>query len=430
MREARVFGTGSNRTPRCPIAFLPPWRSSSSPPVAAVKPHSAGGPRPPQASGALVIGRVVEFSGTPVGGVHIRIGTQTTTTDPRGQFVLGNVDTPYVLVASSVEEHLAVIYQGLTREDPTILWRGSGAAVDRAGAVQGAIRGGSQTSTAGVFTILGWASPEAKIQSFTFNGRYALPLRWSGAQATTGSVHVLQTDTDTQGLPRGFLGYGVHTGVTVGDGATVSSIDVPLASVTASSVRGTQALPPGYAFLERVVSAEFDDGTLFSLGADDSPGSAFSHVVPSGIEALIRIHATARGEGTTVTHQQSGIAAGAVDLAVTLPPGAPIHAPADGATAVDGQTHFSWGTFPGGIYTLQFSTPGPGPTVYLVTQDTETFLPQLAELPVPSATGYRWSVRALAPFGLVDEAAGPHLLVPAGRTLLESLAESRTFVTR
>jgi hypothetical protein len=382
-----------------------------------------------RASGILVTGRVVDFFGIPVSDVDVRIGTQTTTTDVSGQFALGNVSIPYVLVASSVEQQLAVIYQGLTRPDPTIFWRGSSTTPDRAGVVQGAITGGAPSSTAGVFTMLGWTSPEAMTQSFTFNGRYSLPFRWSGAQATTGSVRVLQVNTDAQGLPTVFPGYGAHRGVTVGDGSTVSSIDVPLAPVTPSSIRGSHTLPPGYTFLERVVALDFDDGTVFNLVGDDR-GPEFSDVVPSGIDATIRLIATARGEGTTVTRRETGIAAGAIDVSLDLPRGAPIFAPADGTIGIDAQTDFSWGTFHCGIFTVVFSTPEPAPTLFLVTEDTHVFLPQLAELPVPGGTAYRWSVLAEAPFASVDEAAGPRLLTPAGNTLLQSHAESRIFVTR
>jgi hypothetical protein len=381
-----------------------------------------------RASGIRVAGQVVDSRGHPGADITVSIGTQTTVTDASGHFSLENVTTPYVLAAFSVARNMAVVYQGLTRADPTILWHQALAGPDRRGGVEGGVTGGVSTSTAATFVA--WGSPEASTQGTSFTSPYSLQLGWTGPASTTGSVHVLQVSADQLGLPTGFPGYGVRSGVTVDDATTTSAIDVTLAPPTSSVVTGAYQLPQDYVIDVKNVAVEFADGAFFPLGFDDSSGAEFTYVVPGDIGATVDVLAEISGPGAFVIGRKTGIPPGATDVTFPLPKGAPSLAPADGATDVDTQTDFSWESFPGGVYVVTLATPPPGPTYFVVTRDTHASIPQLAALPVPGDTHYDWDVKALAPFESVDGAAGPSLVTPAGDITLQSFGDSRGFVTR
>jgi len=378
----------------------------------------------------VVSGRVLDASRAPVPGVTVSIGDQGTVTDEAGRFSLTDVPPPYVLAVLSVESNEAVVYQGLTRPDPTLLWPRSLASLDMRGQVAGTVDGGAAESSS-VKTALVFFSPEAQIQSTSLDGRYVLPVSWSGPLVTTGAVHALQIASPVRGaLPTSYPGYGVTTGVQVFPENTTAGVDVFLDPPKVSSVRGTYAVPPGYAFFAKFFLLSFSDGASMSIGFDDSPGLDFSYLVPSDIGAQVVIVAEASGQGASVLRRESAIAPGTSGVVVGLPEGARILAPTDGADGVDAQTEFSWSGFSGGVFTIDLVAPGHGPAFHIVTSDTRTTLPQLAALPLPSHVTYTWTVTATAPFASVDAAAGPGALIPPGNTVLQSFSDSLGFTTR
>ena len=384
-----------------------------------------------RASVIVVEGRVIDFLGNPGAAIGVSIGNRSTVTDQTGRFAVEGVSTPYTLTAFSTEQNEAVVYQGLTRADPTILWRQRLSAPDRPGEVAGVIDGGAPASTAGLQTTVVFASPETQTQSSTFTSAYSLPVNWKGGPITTGSVHVLQITSPVPGaLPTAFPGYGVRSGVAVLDGATTPGVDVTLTPPSVSSVHGTYTLPADYVFFAKSLFLGFDDGAFMSLGFDDGPGPDFTYSVPEGIDATVELLAQAAGPGVDVLRRETGIAPGSTDITLALPEGAPSLSPADAADPVDTQTEFSWGSFPAGVFIVDFAATSGGPAFHVVTRDTRGSIPQLTGLELPSRARYVWTVTAIGPFGSVDDAAGPHGVTPAGNTLLESFGDARTFTTR
>jgi hypothetical protein len=378
-----------------------------------------------------VAGKVLGILGNPAPDVTVSIGERSTVTDAAGRFSIDDVGTPYSLTAFSVASNEAVVYQGLTRADPTILWRRPVDMVARSGQVAGTIDGGVPASTAGAQTLLVFSSPETTTQASTVTPDYSLPLNWRGTATTTGSVHALQVTSANQGdVPTSFPGHGVHTGVTAFDGVTTSGVDVTLTPPVVSSVRGTFGLPPDYSFFAKILALHFADGALMSIGFDASPGLDFTYLVPGDIEASVEITAEASAPGATVLRRETGIPPGSTDVDLVLPAGAPSLSPMDGADGVDSQTEFSWGPFSGGVFTVDFTAPGNGPTFHVVTTGTRTTLPQLTALPVPGGVQYVWTVTAAAPFSSVDDVAGPRPFEPEGRTLLKSFSDTLGFITR
>ena len=142
-----------------------------------------------------VAGQVIGVLGNPAPGLTVSIGEQSTVTDEAGRFSLDGVSAPYSVTAFSVASNEAVVYQGLTRTDPTILWRRPVGPLDRGAQVAGTIDGGIPVSTAGSQTLVVFSSPEAKTQATTLSPGYVVPVNWRGPEATrrTGAVFVWRT---------------------------------------------------------------------------------------------------------------------------------------------------------------------------------------------------------------------------------------------
>ena len=100
------------------------------------------------------------------------------------------------------------------------------ASLERRGQVAGTVDGGVAASIS-VQTALVFFSPEAQIQSTSLDGRYVLPVSWSGPLFITGAVHALQIARPVRGaFPTSYPGYGVTTGVQVFAEGTTPAVDV------------------------------------------------------------------------------------------------------------------------------------------------------------------------------------------------------------
>jgi hypothetical protein len=394
---------------------------------------ACGGARGP-APAIVVSGVIVDLFGNPAPGITVSVAEQSTVSDANGRFSLPNVSPPYGLTAVSVRANEAVVYEGLTRSDPTIQWRQSLSSFGRRGQILGTIDAGvpidALTRTRIVFRAPEALAPPAFFPTTT---TYGLSVMWNGAQTITGSVHALQVTTDVLGgLPTAFPGYGVRTDVPIFDGSNTPGVDLPLSPPSVGSIGGAFSLPAGYSFLGRSHSLGFADGASIPVGGDNGQELVFSYTLPSNIDATAIIDAQATGPGgVIVNRRETGIAVGTTGLVIALPQGAPIIGPTDGTTSVDGQTEFSWNAFPGGVFTVDFFGNQGAPSFHVVTRATRTTIPQIPSLPLPVVpTQYTWRLFAAAPFASMDEAAGPQDPNPAGNALLTSSTGILGFITR
>jgi hypothetical protein len=393
---------------------------------------ACGGGRGP-APVIVVSGVIVDLFGNPAPGITVSVAEQSTVSDANGRFSLPNVSPPYVLTAVSVRANEAVIYEGLTRSDPTIQWLQSLSSFDRRGEILGTIDGGVPIDAL-TNLVITFRAPEAQGPPgylLTTTTTYALPVAWNGPQTITGSVRALEV-TRLRGLPTAFPGYAVRIGVPIPDGVNTPGVDLPLTPPSVGSIGGAYSLPAGYSFLGKGVALGFGDGAFIGVGFDDGQELDFSYTLPFNIDATAMVGASATGPGGVVVgRQETGIAVGATGLVLALPQGAPIIGPTDGTTSVDGQTEFSWNAFPGGIFTVDFIAAHGDPNFRVVTRATRTTIPQIPSLPLPAVPSqYEWNVSAAAPFASVDKVAGPQGSNPAGNTLLTSGTHFRGFITR
>ena len=385
---------------------------------------ACGGARGP-APAIVVSGVSVDPVGNPAPGITVSIAEQSTVSDANGRFSLPNVTSPYVLTAVSVEAELAVIYDGLTRSDPTIQWLESRSSVIpfyRKGEILGTIDGGvpidALTNIQFAFGAPGASNPPGRFPTPT---TYDLTVGWwNGPQTITGSVHALEV-TRLHGLPTAFPGYAVRTDVPISDGVNTPDVDLSLTPPSVGSIGGAYSFPAGYTSFSVTVALGFGDGAYIVLGDDDGQELDFNFTLPVNIDATAIVYARAQGpDGVFVAWRETGIPVGATGLVLALPQGTSIIGPADGTTSVDAQTEFSWNAFPGGIFTIDFYPSRGGPVFHVVTGATRMTIPHIPSLSLPAGNQYEWNVSGVAPFASVDEAAGPQGLNPAGNTLLTS----------
>jgi hypothetical protein len=281
-----------------------------------------------------------------------------------------------------------------------------------------------------VRTLVHWSSPEAESEISALSSSYSMAVGWAGPPRTTGAVHVLQLSGTRGGIPTGYPGYGVRSGITLQDGAPAVSVDLAMTRPQQSVVQGSVALPQGHDLLIRFLALHFNSGGFLVLGFDTGPDLDFNFPVPGGIDATAAIFVESQGPGGLVSVRDVGIPLGATDVSLEIPPPAASIAPLDEAVDVDGQTEFSWGALPGSVYTFAVTTTPPAPSLFVITRDTRAAIPQLPGLSLPSGTRYAWQVIALGPFASVDDAAGPVPLTSPTPRAFQSSGDHRLFDAR
>ena len=90
-----------------------------------------------------VKGTVISYLKRPVAGASVLIGAASTPTGADGSFTLNDVVTPYDVSVVVGSAKLAVVYQGLTRADPTVVLP-SPDAPNRAATITGTVTTGAR----------------------------------------------------------------------------------------------------------------------------------------------------------------------------------------------------------------------------------------------------------------------------------------------
>lgn len=389
-------------------------------------PNGGGGP----GGGTVNIsGTVVDTNQQPIANTPVAIvGGASTTTDATGNFSFSNVSIPYDLAAVSASNEV-VVYQGLTRNDPTVSSVGSPPSTGNANTanVQGKVSAGSggqfPEPTLGE-TEVAFGSPEAS-ETFSVDpatGSYppsgTATVDWFGPSSTAGTLHALQWESDANGFPTDYKGYG-DTSLTLQAGGSFSSptTDITLDGVSNATFGGSLApLPTAssgpYALASKGLAADFGHQATIGLLNDPSTSTSFSYTTPdvSGANARFFASAGAAPTGSSGTLNTITISTNAIDasgVTVELFAAPELGLPADNASGIGASSTFQWSPFDSGVYVVQFTSPN-GPNYFVITDDAQTTLPELANIAgfnLPSSTSYDWEVLGYAPFASTDDTA-------------------------
>jgi len=383
-----------------------------------------------------VTGRVVGMLGPGLPGLTVGIGGKTAVTGADGRFSIPGVVPPYDLsVVLSRTQLFVGRYEGLTRPDPTLvfLWLFDSGEPNTA-SVSGTVSGGDAVGTAGEFTAAIFTTSEVRFEfeAVGITGRnnpFTLPISWFGPESIRGDVHVLQWKSPSPGAPpTAYIGYGVHSGVTLARGASVEGADVTLTSPGTATISGSILPPDGYTVQSKILELELAGLTAVPLGHLDTSVANFVFAVPAQLprstSAAVTASAQLLGAGTT-SRRISGIPPASTDRDIDLPAPALPTSPADGSTNVTGETTFAWTPLEHAVHFVVFNGGSDSPSIYVVTAGTSIASPGLAV-----GARYSWFVAGFAPFDSVNAFTGGADLFPRLGSFVRTVSEPRSFVTR
>jgi len=361
-----------------------------------------------------VTGKVIGANRQPVSGVPVLItGLTSVNTDANGNFTIANVGRPYTITVIDATNKQAILYRGLTRSDPTLVFLGSNPGTQRTASITGKIYPASNYPEAATRkTLVGFVSPETgKTTTATpATGAYSLlNAQWYGGSTTTGSLHALQYDYNTTtGLPTSYVGYGVRTGVPLLDGTPNPNGNDTMSVVGTTSMSGTVTAPAGYTITSKTVAMTLGSTAGLTLLSESGGATSFTYAMPNinGATFRIGVGATKASTGSSSVFK-GGVAGNATGVSVTVPACPELSLPINAATNVTTSTPFSWTQYTGGVHLLIYASSGK-PSYYIVTTATSDSIPNLsaAGLGLPASTAYQWGVYGFGPFADVDAAAG------------------------
>jgi len=362
-----------------------------------------------------VNGTVVDYNKQPVVNATVIIsGRAPVITDPGGKFTVTSVATPYDCTAIwGAAGGTALVYQGLTRADPTLQFAPSGTATEKKASVSGRIT----PYTAGAENpMVAFGSPEMNLLEWNYQiGQpvastgydYTLTPSWYGASATTGTLHALQWNK-AGGLPTTYVGYASQPNVTLSDGGTFSGRDLALTSVSTTSVNGDVSLFPNSTLGVKWINVHFKSGAQLPLLYHSNADLSFSYNTPNlstnvaGFDVFAEAYLQPDQEVSRSVKR--GVAANESNIGLVLnsPPVAVL--PVDHATGVSYSTEFRWTPFSNGVHRLVITAPGNVPWFFVVTKSAFARIPDLSAygMGLPAVYEYTWWVQAFAPFADVD----------------------------
>ena len=407
-----------------------------------------GPTKPPP--GLTVNGSVRDRYGEPISGATVLVrGESPVTTAADGRFSLSGVAVPYDI--SVVVRSQGWVYKGLSRSDPTLI-----GSFDPTGATQTA-------------TITGTVPPAAPVTSVFFvggptvvgagpadptTGQFSITVSWIGSTASQAGVLYLlrwqpQPVGDVGVVPASYSGYASKP-LTISAGGTFSGndfaasdmIDPPEQSIAVSVSVPAGSPPQGYTLNSRALDLEFGGAHVewvqvshpneIPYGIIPNP---FTYTVPAIAGVVFSVYADAYESHHGWTHFfKRDIPGNSTGVVVPLEETPHLLAPADGATAIDATTLFSWSQG-GGTGVNIFSVipdDAANPKVYVLTTAAEATLPDLAGTGVrwPAGAGYHWFVERDFPLASVDEAAGDRFWNPLAGDLGWTGSELYAFTTR
>ncbi len=303
---------------------------------------AGNGPTPPP-QGVTVSGSVRDLVGEPISGATVLVGKSSVTSSSDGTFSIPGVVTPYDITAILPAQNTAVVYKGLTRSDPALLYP------DVAGAERTATISGTVPPAAGSVTYVLFVSSDRYAlgagRADATSGQDAFTVRWHGSYDTNaGQLYLLRWTTDATGLPTSYDGYASKP-LTISAGGDFSGNDFAAAELTdppEQSISGAITAPANYMLNVRQFYIGFGRGALY-WEEKNAPSNAFTYTVPaeSGLAFTVAAQAV-DGSSRLSSFFKGGISGNTSNVSVPLAAAPQLASPANGASGVDTTIPFSW----------------------------------------------------------------------------------------
>jgi len=385
-----------------------------------------------------VSGFVKDIDGEPVSGVPVIIkGKAPVTTDANGAFTVSNVSKPYEARVIFSTDQAAIVYQGLTRSDPTLIYLGTTSSYKTA-TISGSVPPAAGKVTKVFFTSgsMAWST-----NADQGTGSYSLDVNWKGtANSMTGKLQVLRFTQNSSGMPAQYDAYGSEDNLTVSAGGNFPNNNFAATDLTdppEQNISGSIVLPSSsYVLNGKTLNLFFGDAEIY-LGQEWGVGLNFSYVVPSitgatfGVDANAYLNATPTYRYTS--YSKRGITGGSSGITVNLASAPQLNIPAHNGSGIDTTTQFLWTKGNGGgicVILIAPSNWGTDPTFYIFTAGNSTSIPNLAPqgLGLPSNVSYNWQLVQLFPVSSIDDAASATFFQQTNGSAEGGQAQSEQFI--
>lgn len=368
------------------------------------------------AQAITVNGYVKDINGEPVTGATVIIkGKTPTTTGASGNFSVSNVMVPYEirLIYSGGSVQTAVVYQGLTRTDPTVIYLGVTTNFKSAtisGTVPAAV--GKYTQVFFVSGDLAWST--AANQN---NGTYTINAGWYGStNSHTGNLYVLRWIPNSNNLPQEYDAYGLEENVPISNGGSFTNhnfLPTDFIDPAEQNITGSITLPSSsYSIKQKSLLLNFGNANINISGESGAGLTAnFSYVVPSisaTFEIDVQAEVSAIPSSRTAMYRKKGITGGSSGVNITLASAPQLNLPANNGNEIDTTTQFLWTLGGGtGISIVRINPMGQGPAFFIFTGSNNTYIPNLSPqgLGLPAFQPYQWYTLQYYPLSSIDEAA-------------------------
>ncbi len=367
------------------------------------------GPTPPP-QGVTVSGSVRDRVAEPISGATVLVGKSSATSSSDGTFSIPGVVTPYDITAVLPAQNTALIYKGLTRSDPVLLYPDVTGA-ERTATISGTAPPASGSATVVLFVSNGrYAIGSGRIDATT--GQYAFAVRWYGSYDTdAGQLYLLRWATDATGLPTSYDGYASRP-LTISAGGDFSGNDFAATDLTdppEQSISGAITVPASYALNARELYVIFGRGALY-WEEKNASSNAFTYTVPAQAGVTFTVAARAvDGSSRSSSFFRGGISGNTSNVSVPLAAAPQLASPANGASGVDTTIPFSWTQGQGtGVNVFKvWPGNGTGPTYFVFTTGADANIPDLAAegMGLPTGASYYWQIYRIFPVASVDDAA-------------------------
>ena len=397
-------------------------------------------PNQPNGTGPTinVSGFVKDLDGEPVSGVPVIIkGKTPVTTDANGVFTVSDVSKPYEARVIFSTNQTALVYQGLTRSDPTLIYIGITPNLNTA-TISGSVPPAAGKVTRVFFTsgTMSWVTIADQ-----GTGSYTLPIDWKGTtNSVTGKLQVLRWTQNASGMPTQYDAYGFNDNLTVSAGGSFPNNNFTVANLTdppEQNISGSIVRPSSnYVLNTKTLWAFFGNARIY-FGQESGAGLSenFSYAVPSitgvtfGVDASATLSATPSDRYTS--YSKRGIAGGSSGITVNLASSPQLNIPAHNGSGIDTTTQFLWTMGNGGGVCLLFISPifGTGPFFYIFTASNSSSIPNLAPqgLGLPLNIAYSWRVIQIFPVSSIDDAASSSFYLQTSGSAEGGQARSEEF---
>lgn len=335
------------------------------------------------------------------------VGKAAVQSDATGNFTFTDVKLPYdIYVISQTGPSNAPVpalnyYKDLTHLTPQ-LYRPTTycvgvacnlLALGTSGRVTGS-RLGAGNNTDPLYVAWSTGGTDVSTGSWDFTATWGL---FNPPASTAGTLHVLQATRNPQNVPTGYF-YGT-AGATINNTATMNNVNVTLAALnTTAALSGTVTVPAGFSAPTLTLSQQVS-GRPFEIWTAANTANAAS-LIPLLTDQKASLHATATASGGRTVEAVFPALAAATDVSMTLPAPAGMTGPVNGATNITNTTPFEYTTSANQIYLTTFSNSTA--TYFVYSTSGSITIPDVPEMPRPSAASYTWTVKGYGPHPNID----------------------------